>query len=92
MVFTDDITHYCFQMWMWILIGLNIITKANGFASGDISESCESMIPKHGDGNGQPCAPQPTGCPFMVSYTHGEEGEPITGTQTIGPFLLKAKS
>lgn len=66
-------------MWMWILIGL-IPTKANGYANGGPTESCESMAPNHVNRNGHVNVPQTTESPFGIYYTLGKEKEPITGT------------
>ncbi|XP_028443769.1 uncharacterized protein LOC114561845 [Perca flavescens] len=42
-----DLVYKYFKMWLWILIGLNIITKVHGFANGKFPQSCESLLPQH---------------------------------------------
>ncbi len=77
-------------MWSWILIGLSVITKVHGYASGYFPQSCESMSPQHVGTGGQFLPPQNTEPPFEVLYQHGKKGEPITGTETIGSLFLEA--
>lgn len=62
-------------MWLWILIGLSIITKVHGYSSGDFPEVCQSMSPDHSHFTAQKSEP-----PFEVTYKLGKSGEPITGT------------
>lgn len=78
-------------MWMWILTGLNIVTKVHGYASFPFPESCESMSPQHlNSETGQLLKPQNTEPPFEIYYNHGKQEEPITGTETVSPLLLEA--
>lgn len=76
-------------MWLWILIGLNIITKVHGFSNGKFPQSCESMLPHHTI-RGTPIKPQNTEPPFEIVFEHGNEVDPITGTETIGALFLEA--
>ncbi|XP_030288148.1 probable transcription-associated protein 1 isoform X2 [Sparus aurata] len=62
-----------FKMWLWILIGLSIITKVHGYSSGDFPEVCQSMSPDHSHFTAQKSEP-----PFEVTYKLGKSGEPIT--------------
>lgn len=78
---------FVLQMWLWILTGLGIITKVHGFSGGNFPEACASMSPVHMITPGQPIPPQDTELPFEVTYQHGKAGEPITGTETTGPFF-----
>lgn len=75
---------FIWQMWMWILISLNIISKLHGYSGGYFPEACDSMLPDH---NG--AAPQTTKPPFMVEYVPGSyPGEPVTGTGNPVVFIL----
>ncbi|XP_054459043.1 uncharacterized protein LOC129094802 [Anoplopoma fimbria] len=66
-------------MWLWILIGLNIIAKVHGHSSGNFPESCESMSPLHKGEGGIPFPPQNTEPPFKITYNlPKKKGEPIT--------------
>ncbi|XP_068563184.1 uncharacterized protein [Cebidichthys violaceus] len=65
-------------MWVWILIGLNIITKMHGFSSGNFPQSCDTMLPQHARPDGEFNAPQSTEPPFELSCKPGNEGDPIT--------------
>ncbi|CAK6955373.1 cell wall integrity and stress response component 3-like isoform X2 [Scomber scombrus] len=85
-------------MWMWILIGLNIITKANGYSHGNVPTACETMEPKHDSRGGLAYRPQTTPPPFEVRCERGENGEPITvilqskdNTKFRG-FMLEARA
>ncbi|XP_073333011.1 uncharacterized protein [Pagrus major] len=81
-----------FKMWLWILIGLSIITKAHGFANGNFPQVCQSMSPEH-----SPFAAQSSEPPFEVTYQHGKRGEPITvilrskTATTFEGFMLEAR-
>ncbi|KAM7410056.1 hypothetical protein PAMA_001489 [Pampus argenteus] len=83
-------------MWMWILIGLNIITKANGYVNRVPDTSCESMAVVHRADNFI-FHPQTNKSPFEVDYKHGKEGEPITvflrrkQSTTFRGFMLEAR-
>ncbi|KAF1385785.1 hypothetical protein PFLUV_G00111380 [Perca fluviatilis] len=68
-----DIVYKYFKMWLWILIGLNIITKVHGFANGKFPQSCESMLPQHSN-RGTPIHPQNSEPPFemIVSLIKGD--------------------
>lgn len=78
-------------MWMWILIGINIVVKVHGFASNPFPQSCSSMSPEHVNRvTGELAQPQTTEPPFEIFYDHGEEGEPITGTEVVTSLLLEA--
>lgn len=77
-------------MWLWILIGLSIITKVHGFASGFLEQSCKLMSPQHERTENERFAPQTTEPPFEVLYQPGKKGEPITGTEIIGSLVLEA--
>lgn len=75
------------QMWLWTLVGLSIITKVCGYASGYFPEVCHTMSPRHKN-RGEVFAPQNTQPPFEVRYEHGKKGDPITGTETFGWRLI----
>ncbi|XP_045905324.1 uncharacterized serine-rich protein C215.13-like isoform X2 [Micropterus dolomieu] len=84
-------------MWLWTLVGLSIITKVCGYASGYFPEVCHTMSPMHKN-RGEVLAPQNTQPPFEVRYEHGKKGEPITvflksksSTQFRG-FMLEARN
>ncbi|XP_045905325.1 uncharacterized protein LOC123970940 isoform X3 [Micropterus dolomieu] len=86
-----------FKMWLWTLVGLSIITKVCGYASGYFPEVCHTMSPMHKN-RGEVLAPQNTQPPFEVRYEHGKKGEPITvflksksSTQFRG-FMLEARN
>ncbi|XP_067370460.1 putative ferric-chelate reductase 1 isoform X2 [Channa argus] len=67
------------QMWLWILIGPNIVTKVHGYASKSIIESCDSMAPKHyNKATGEDFKPQDTDSLYMVSCNPGRKGDPVT--------------
>lgn len=75
---------FILQMWIWILISLNIISKLHAYSDGNLIEACDSMLPNH---NG--AAPQTTEPPFMVEYVPGSyPGEPVTGTGNVVVFIL----
>ncbi|XP_075943896.1 uncharacterized protein LOC142946475 isoform X2 [Anarhichas minor] len=78
-------------MWLWILIGLNIIAKVHGFSNGVFQQPCHSMLPEHRRRDGVLHAPQNTKPPFELSCDKPEnEGGPITvslrSTQTATQF------
>lgn len=70
-------------MWLGILIGLGIITKAHGYSSGYFPEVCQSMSPSH-----SPFSDQEDKLPFEVTYELGKSGEPITGTDFFSYKLV----
>ncbi|XP_036971684.1 uncharacterized protein LOC119029156 isoform X2 [Acanthopagrus latus] len=82
----------CFKMWLGILIGLGIITKAHGYSSGYFPEVCQSMSPSH-----SPFSDQEDKLPFEVTYELGKSGEPITvilqskSTTQFEGFMLEAR-
>ncbi|KAK9519022.1 hypothetical protein VZT92_021779 [Zoarces viviparus] len=68
-------------MWLWILIGLNIIAKVHGFPNGFLQEPCtgNSMTPEHRRRNGVLYDPQNTKSPFELSCDQPKhEGDPTT--------------
>ncbi|XP_056234572.1 mucin-2-like [Seriola aureovittata] len=86
-----------FKMWMWILIGLNFISKVQGYSNRPFPESCHSMLPEHRDRIGNLVGPQNTKLPFEVHYELGNDGEPITvflrskSSTKFRGFLLEAR-
>nr|XP_020462715.1 filamentous growth regulator 23-like [Monopterus albus] len=65
-------------MWMWTVIGLNILTMVHGFSNGNFPQSCTSMLPVHLDNNNKQIPPQNTEAPFEVRTLPVSRGEPIT--------------
>uniref|UniRef100_A0A4W6DIW9 Reelin domain-containing protein n=1 Tax=Lates calcarifer TaxID=8187 RepID=A0A4W6DIW9_LATCA len=85
-----------FKMWMWILIGLNFITKVYGYPNGNVAESCQSILPVHRGRTGRPIPPQTSNPPYEIHFTLGENGEPSSVTLRGKPskfrgFLLEAR-
>lgn len=90
-VLVEQVWIFALKMWMWILIGLNIVVKVHGYASTPFPESCNSMSPKHVNRiTQQPAHPQTSEPPFEIRYNHNEKGEPITGTEAVTSLLLEA--
>ena len=76
-------------MWLWILIGLGIITKVHGFSNGDFPDVCESMLPNH-ERRGATILPQSGDPPFYIEFGEVINGTNLTGKETIGYLFLKA--
>uniref|UniRef100_A0A3P8UFS7 Reelin domain-containing protein n=1 Tax=Amphiprion percula TaxID=161767 RepID=A0A3P8UFS7_AMPPE len=86
-----------FEMWTWILIGLDIITKVHGFSSGIFLQSCNSLSPQHPVGNGTNFSAQTSAAPFMVDFESRNPGDPITvvlrstGSTRFRGFMMEAR-
>ncbi|XP_040896634.1 uncharacterized protein LOC121183561 isoform X2 [Toxotes jaculatrix] len=83
------------NMWMWILIGLDFITKVHGYPNSPFPDSCVTMSPIHKSRTGQLIPPQTKIPPYEVSYAEGREGEPIIvslrGSTSFRGFMLEAR-
>ncbi|XP_076009372.1 uncharacterized protein LOC143002876 isoform X2 [Genypterus blacodes] len=79
------------------LIGLHSFLKVKGYATLDLTQSCQSMSVIHQPSGGSPYPPQDSAPPFEVTCTPGQRGEPITvhlrskSTQKFTGFLLEAR-
>ncbi|XP_034386794.1 ferric-chelate reductase 1-like [Cyclopterus lumpus] len=84
-------------MGLWILIGLNIITKVSGYSNGIFPMVCESMFPDHKTASASPFLPQNTTAPFDIIPEPGNEGDNITvflKSTSLTPFrgfMLEAR-
>ncbi|XP_051803653.1 putative ferric-chelate reductase 1 isoform X2 [Acanthochromis polyacanthus] len=83
-------------MWMWILIGLDIITKVHGFANGNFPQSCDSLSPQHASG-GTNFPAQTSAAPFRVDFESSNPADPITvvlrstGSTKFKGFMMEAR-
>ncbi|XP_049444776.1 uncharacterized protein LOC125896339 isoform X2 [Epinephelus fuscoguttatus] len=75
-----DTVYKYFKMWLWILIGLNVVTKVHGYASGFFPDSCGNMFVNHRSRDGVQYVPQNTELPFTMTLTYSQKGDPIKVT------------
>ncbi|XP_033477210.2 uncharacterized protein LOC117253702 isoform X2 [Epinephelus lanceolatus] len=75
-----DTVYKYFKMWLWILIGLNVVTKVHGYANGYFPDSCGNMFVNHRGRDGVQYVPQNTELPFTMTLTYSQKGDPIKVT------------
>ncbi|XP_049910898.1 uncharacterized protein LOC126396697 isoform X8 [Epinephelus moara] len=91
-----DTVYKYFKMWLWILIGLNVVSKVHGYANGYFPDSCGNMFVNHRGRDGVQYVPQNTELPFTMTLTYSQKGDPIKVTLERNPsaefrgFMLEA--
>uniref|UniRef100_A0A3P9L4S9 Reelin domain-containing protein n=1 Tax=Oryzias latipes TaxID=8090 RepID=A0A3P9L4S9_ORYLA len=82
------------KMWVQILVGLNIISKAHGFSGGIFPQSCGSLLPEH-----DAFRPETSNPPFAVAFEFSRHpGDPVTvvlrseGSTRFRGFMLDAQN
>ncbi|XP_024133914.1 uncharacterized protein LOC112150129 isoform X1 [Oryzias melastigma] len=84
------------KMWVQVLIGFSIVSKAHGFSGGRFPQSCGSLLPQH-EKDSAPISPETTDPPFSVTFESSwRPGDPVTvvlssNESTFRGFMLDAQ-